>query len=225
MSRDHLGQFMMASNLAFARGVLLLEDSEGTFTWTPSGTGGDDVHAFATAAAFMGLNGIQLKTRTTSAAADDLLSVQKWCQFPESGLLVLRARIASPALAAVKAIYLTASVHDGALNAQGQMMWSPNTPRVAYQNLAGAAVPITEMAFTTENLAFITLELVLDLDAMNYIAIAWNGIRKLLPAIPMYAVGSSALREVILGVSVTSIAAAPAQAYVDTVYAGEFLDL
>ena len=91
--REFQARVPIGSNMMFARGVLLLDDCDGTLGWVASGTGGDDVHAFSTDYAFSGVNSLKLVTRTTGAAAGDTLTVARVVEYPESGLLVYRARV------------------------------------------------------------------------------------------------------------------------------------
>jgi len=216
---------MVSSNLGFARGVLLLEDCEGTFTWVDSGTGGDDVHEFATAAAFMGLQGMRLKTRTTGAAANDYVMVSKPMGYPESGLCVARARIAVPALAAVGGFTLAVVARNGTRRWQGELVVSPNAPTVEYLNAAGAWTAVAALAYAPVVFGFVTLEVALDLRSMEYVEGAWNGARADLAGVSMYDAAADTARGLTLAVSVRAAGAAAAELYADNLYVGEFLDV
>lgn len=225
MGRDHLGQFQMGSDLAFARGVLLLEDCEGTFNWIASGTGGDDVHAFATAAAFMGGHGMQLKTRTTGTSPNDILTASKNFSFPESGLLVARCRLAMVQQAAIKYVGFRVGFCAGAEVYQARLKHTPATPKVEYQEAGGADVPVAGMGFVTLDGAFCTLELVVDCLANKYVSLAWNGVRADLAGVALFDGGAASIRYAYVALDVVTVGAAPAEMYVDSVYVGEFLDL
>jgi len=82
MPRDFFGNYPIVAGLGFSRDIKVLDDCEGTFTWTVGGTGGDDVHEFLAAAAWQGTYGMHLKTRTTDTDEDDALAVQKLFDFP-----------------------------------------------------------------------------------------------------------------------------------------------
>jgi len=223
--RDNLGNPVWSGKPEFARGVLALDDCEGTFTYENSGTGGDDVHEYATAAAFTGLRGLRMKTRTTSAAADDTLACYKWIGMPESGLIVIRAKIALVAVAPVKSIGIDIRPNNGARQYLATLKSSPNTPKVEYRTTAGAFVEIATMAYNSLALAFIDYEIVIDCRTMTYLSVAWNGIRADLKTIPLENVGAVAARQAAFGIDLYAIGAAPAEVYLDNIYIGEYLDI
>jgi len=223
--RDHLGNFMVAGNLGFARGVLLLEDCEGTFTWVVSGTGGDDVHAFATVAAFMGTNGMRLKTRTTGATAADNLAVEKAMSYPESGLLVARLRVCPVAVAPFDYIQVLLDVSDGAAGHGACLQLDVAAGKVYYQAAGGGFVEIVALAAPVYEGAFMTVELAVDLLTNQYLGCMVNGLRADLAGLAMVSAGAVAYRFARLGVTIATAGAAACEAYVDSVYVGEFLDL
>lgn len=225
MSRDHLGQFMVSSSLGFARGILLLDDCEGTFTWVPTGTGGDDVHEFATVAAFMGLKGMRLKTRTTGAAANDNLTASKMVSYPESGLLVVRGRFASPDVSLCLGVGLSCLDDDGVTQYIPELYWIPGSAEVGYVSAASAYVPIAALATVFLDGQWYTWELVYDCLTHRYVSATFNGTRVSLANIGARTPGASSGRGVQVRVFVSAAGAAAAELYADSIYAGEFLDL
>ena len=223
--RDHLGNFMVAGNLGFARGVLLLEDCEGTFTWGVSGTGGDDVHEFAAAAAFMGTKGMRLKTRTTGAAAADNLAVEKAFGFPESGLLVCRLRVCPVGVAAFDYIQILLDVSAGVTGYGGCVQLDVAAGKVYYQAAGGGFVEMAGLAAPVLEGAFMGVELAVDLLANRYLSCMVNGLRADLSGVGMVSGGAVAYRFARLGVTIATVGAAPCELYVDSAYVGEFLDL
>jgi hypothetical protein len=223
--RDHLGNFMVSSNLQFARGILLLDDCEGTCTWQKSGTDANVAVTFETAAAFMGTTGLQLFSGDADPAADDIATAYKATGFPESGLVVCRARIASPDLTKVKQVWWGVSVIDGTTLYDATVRWVPNTPAFAYRDTAGDWQAIAALAYGTYALNWCLWELVVDVRAMAYRSVLFNGTRVDLAGIGLYDQGAVAKRELQIGVSVVCLGAAAATLYLDTVYAGEFLEV
>lgn len=224
MGRDHFPNIPIGAGMGFSKGVLLLEDCEGTFTWTVAGTGGDDVHAFATTAAWQGTYGMHLRTRTTLAAADDDLTVTKLMPMPESGLLVARLRIASPDPTAVKSVQIALLANAGANSYVGQLKFAPNTPTVEYVNAAGALVDLPTLATICPADAFQVVELALDVLTMQYIYVLVNGVRVDLAAVPLWDIGAVAARYSYISILVEAIGAAPATLYADNIYVGEYLE-
>jgi hypothetical protein len=221
--RDFLPGFNVGSDMGFARGVLLLEDCEGAFTWSIIGTGGDDVHTFAAAAAFMGAYGMQLKTRTTNPAENDYVEAYKFMGFPESKLVVVRLRWASPDLTKVKSFVVDLYLRDGATTWQASLRFDTVNHLVKYLNAAGGSTTIVGMGWTEYPLQFVTAELVIDANAMEYLSVMANGVRAELPDQGLYEVGAETYRACDVGLTVTAAGAAPAEVYVDSVYVGEFL--
>src|SRR4030067_2668965 len=112
MGIDHRQLLQLLPDLQYSRGIHLLEDCEGTFIWTPAGTGGDDVHAFATKAAFFGTNGMDLQTRTTTATDGDLLSVKRYIGASISGLMIARGMVCFPDVSTVQAFRVMLRLTD-----------------------------------------------------------------------------------------------------------------
>jgi len=225
MGRDHLGQFMVSSALGFGRGIMLLDDCEGTFNWTVSGTGGDDVHAYATAMAFMGLNGMSLATRTTAAAQNDLLQVVKLVGYPETGLVVSRARIMFPNLTGAASVNFLVDAFNAVRQYRAMLSIVPATGVVSYYNSAGGMTVIPELKGLIQAAGWATMELVVDLLAFQYVEAAWNGSRVSLAGVAMNDVAATTYRECRIGMNIIASAAPPATLAMDNWYVGEFLDV
>lgn len=224
MGRDHFPNIPIGAGMGFARGVMLLDDCEGTFTWTVVGTGGDDVHAFATAAAFQGTYGLQLKTRTTAAAEDDYVQITRSMSYPESGLLVFRLRLLSPDISLCKAITIQLGISDGVNNYLASIVLRPSTPAAGYGNVLNAFVAFATAVCPVMDAQWLTLELVFDTLAHNYIEAYVNGYREDLAGVPVYAAGADADRRSYAVVMVDAAGAAAAEIYVDNIYVGEYLE-
>jgi hypothetical protein len=224
MGRDHFPNIPVGAGMGFARGVLLLDDCEGTFTWNVTGTGGDDVHAFATAAAFQGTYGMRLKTRTTATAAADNLTVTKIMGYPESGLLVTRLRFASPDWTTHDTFGLLLNVYNGVHNFQAALMYTPATPEWGYTDSTGAYVVLATLTGTIPNLAWVQAEIVLDLRTMTWLQVAANGTRVDLAGVAMRDVGADVNRDIYLAVQLLTVGAAAAEIYADNIYVGEYLE-
>jgi len=225
MGRDHLGQFNVSSNLGFARGVLLLEDCEGVNNWTVSGTGGDDVHAFAAASAFMGGFGFNLATRTTAAAQNDLLQVVKLVGYPETGLVVARVRLMFPNLTGAASVNLLIDAFNSVRQYAAMLSIAPATGVVSYYNSAGGMTVVGALAGPIQANAWATMELVMDLLAFQYMEAAWDGSRVSLGGAGMNNIAASTYRECRVGISIVASAAPPATLAMDNLYVGEFLDV
>jgi hypothetical protein len=224
MGRDHFPNLPVGAGMGFSKDVLLLDDCEGTFNYIISGTGGDDVHAYATAAAFTGTYGMHLRTRTTAAAQFDIVTAQKLMSYPESGLLVGRWRVATPAVAPCGQITLELMIDNGAQIYYGAILLMPATGVVNYVNAAGAGVAIPAAAFTFVAGTYYLVELQINCRTRRYISALINGTRVNLSALDLYNPAASAGRGSMLLVQVVAAGAAPAAVYLDNLYVGESLE-
>jgi hypothetical protein len=223
MPRDFLPGFNVAANMGFAKGVLLLEDFNSSLTWIITGTGGDDVHEVAAQAAFSGAYGLRLKTRTTSAAANDVVFATRFFSWPESGLVVLRGRFALVDSTKVSKVQVDLFLRDGSRLYEAQLLYQPNTPALSYLGSAGVPVPLASAVWSPLNDQWVQVEMIVDALSFEYVSVMANGVREVLPGVAIYDVAASSLRGADVRLSVVAIGAAPAEAYFDDLYVGEFV--
>jgi len=223
--RDNLGNPQFSGRPEFARGLLLLDDCEGTCNWVATGTGVNFAAAYDTAAAKTGLKGLKLSTRPLTPAADDTCTATRLMSFPESGMLVFRAAAGSPDVTKVKSIGILLQVKNGSHAYYAALIWYPNTGLVKYIDAAGAEITVTALTATVESLAFVQIELVVDVRGMKYLEVAFDGNRASLNGIALYDAGAFPDRDAALLLQVVAIGANPAIAWFDNIYAGEFLNI
>lgn len=223
--RDHLGNAQVGAKLGFARGVLLLDDCEGTFTWAKSGTGGDDVAERAAAAAFEGVYGIHIRTRTTGAAAGDGLDLSRIVGFGESGQLVYRMQLCLPDVSVVSVVRMEVYVYDGANMYLGTIRLTPNTPRFEYFSSVPAFTEIPSLALLVNDGQWFTIEMVLNVLSGEFITVTFNGVTADLAGVGMFDAGATTDRYLMVWFGLDTIGAAPAAMYVDNVSLTEFRDL
>lgn len=221
MPRDYFGNLPLVAGMGFSRDILLLDDCEGTMTWSISGTGGDDVHEFAAAAAWQGAYGLRLKTRTTLAAQDDYVAAAKLYQYPASGLLVARLRVAPLTAAAIKRIGLLLLIDDGTIIHQASLNLMCSAGTTQHLNSAGTYTAIAAMAMTYLGTQWYTIELAIDCAAKTYLHARLNGIHVDLSAQALYTPGAAAARGAQTGLLVVAAAAAAAEIYADNIVTHE----
>lgn len=222
MGRDHLGNYPIVAGLGFSRGIMLLDDCEGVFTYFVDGTGGDDVHEYLAAAAWQGAAGLHLKTRTTNAAADDIIAIEKLFDYPETGLLVARLRVAPIAVAFVKTLKLQLNIDDGAQQYAAVLNLQVNAGTVAYLNSGGTYTAIAAMATTFVGGNWYTMELAIDCIAKTLLTARFNGLKVDLSAQGLYNSAATSGRGAYLILSCSSVGAVPAEIYADNIYVGEY---
>ena len=219
--RDFQPTYPLGANLSFARGVQLLDDCEGTFTWLVAGTGGDDVHEYATAAAYMGNKGMRLKNRTTGAAASDSLVASKDFGYPESGYLAVRAQLCALGGTTISQMSLELLIHDGAAGYIGRLLYQPNVPAMWYIDASGNPVAIAAMALPVYQFGFVHWDLSIDCRAFRYLSAGFHGIRADLSGIGLYSLGALTTRLAAVQITVVAAGAAAAEIYADNIYVGE----
>ena len=77
MGREYIRQAEILGQFPWAERLIYYDDCEGTFMWSPGGTGGDDVHDFTTTNVLEGTESCEMKTRATGAAAADYLTLTR----------------------------------------------------------------------------------------------------------------------------------------------------
>lgn len=225
MSRDHIGSFNVSSGLSFARGILLLDDCEGTCNYIKSGTGADPVVDFAAAAAFIGTNGLRIQTRSTTPAQYDIASATKLISLPGSDYVLWRMMCMFPDVSLVEQVALRMYVYYLTNIWQAELRFTPNTPVMQYVNSAGAAANITALSKGVQDNQWFDIELAIDLGKLTYLSARYNGSEADLSAFALYDTGNSALSTLKLNVEIGSAGAAQATAYFDQIYCGEYQNL
>lgn len=221
MPRDFFGNYPISDSMHFARDIKLLDDCEGTFTWTVEGTGGDDVHEFLAAAAFHGTYGMHLKTRTTSSADGDSLTVRKKFDYPHTGLLIARARLAGVDVSNAGSLDLYLAYDDGTNSYKAAVRLDLDGNKVYYLNNGGTWTELTALAMTFADAQWYAVELALDIAANEYLTIRINGLEADMSDIAIYTDGGSAARGAQVYLTVLANATGPAEVYADDFYVGE----
>ena len=225
MPRDFVGRFNVSSDLSFARGVLLLEDCEGTFTWRTSGTGVGWASTFETAAAFFGTKGMQVLTRIGTPAEDDISVATRGLPAPVQEVMTLRWRMSAPDVSVVKRMLVEMVFRDGAKEWRGGIEYRPNEPVWNYRNSAGGVTAITGAVNSISDADWVQGEFTLDLKAHQYTEARLQGRIHPMVGVAMQEVGASTDRMAHVQVTVYAAGAVQAIAYFDNIYVGEFQDV
>jgi len=220
--RDHLGQFVLSSNLQFARGILLLDDCEGTCTWTASATDANATVTFDTAAAFIGVNGLKLFSGDADPAENDYVAATKYLSPPEAGLLCFRARLASPDISLLKTIDIILYYCDGSHLYQFSLRYTVADGSIKYYPASGTLTAIPTLATPINDLQWVNIELIADTRDLAYISARFNGIYASLAGIAPYDTGADTTRRLDLRIITTIAGATEGTLYADCIYAGEF---
>jgi len=223
--RDHLGNFMVSGNLQFARGILLLDDCEGTCNWVKAATDANATVTFETVAAFVGTKGLRLFSGDATPAEDDIVTGQRLISYPESGLLVARCLMCAPDWSKLKSVSLKASHDPGAGDQYFGQVKIVAGDGAYYYDVAGDPVELTDIVIPSVNGQWFVMELGLNCVDHEYRHVAVNGVRVDLAGVGLYNAGASTGRASDVVAVATTVGAAAATLYVDCVYAGEFVDV
>ena len=221
MPRDFFGNYPIVAGLGFSRDVNVLDDCEGAMTWIISGTGGDDVHENAAVAAFQGAYGLHLKTRTTDAAEDDYLMVQKRFDMPASNLLVARLKIAPVNPDKIKYLDVNLGIDDGVQPYLGAVRFDFDAGKVYHAKSPTGWTEIPALATVFSTLTWYTLELSVDCGAHTYLNVRFNGLSADLSDQALQPNGATNGRAAYLYTNQTTWAGHPAEVYLDNIYVGE----
>ncbi|HAM56141.1 MAG TPA: hypothetical protein DCQ64_12355 [Candidatus Rokubacteria bacterium] len=220
--RDHRQASPFAADLQFDPDVALLDDCSGTFVWTASGTGGDDVHDHATSAALTGTHGLRLLTRSTASAENDLLTLDRWLPWPTAQRLCLATRSQCPSWAGVKYWYLYLNVYNGTRQYTAALRISAATRILSYRDAAGGQTTITGATVANADAAWFNLGFCLDLDTLCYLNARANGSSYDLAGTPCHNTAATSTRGLLLRLFLYASAAGPAAMFLDNLYAGSY---
>lgn len=223
--RDHFGNNMLSSDLAFAKGIKILDDCEGTCNWLKSADDANATVTYETVAAWTGTKGLQLYSGNDSAAANDEVQAYKLCDLSESGIIVFRSKICMPDVSEVDQLIIDIIIYDGTKIYTGQLLYKPNEPKVYYLNSAGTFTEITEMAFGSTDGCWFTMELVIDQLAKQYIQVSCFGITVDLSGVDMLDGGATTDHYMAFSIRTWATAEAPSTIYADSIYLGEYINI
>lgn len=223
--RDHLAKFNVADDMQFTKGIVLLDDCEGTNLWAITGTGADFTGTFETGAAFHGTKGLQLVTRTTDPADNDVVTAKRFMPYLAADVLLWRVLVGLPDVSVVRYVSFDFHMFDGSKDRQANMIWRPNTPRLEFKNSAGNTATIAGYAQGVPDGAWVSWSMAFQMDTYKHIFVELNGIKTDMSDEAIYEVGASSSRYVSVGITVVTIGAALATAYFDSMYCGKYLDI
>lgn len=210
----------------FTRGVTLLDDCEGTLAWSKSGTGSDFSVAYDTAAAFVGLKGLHLATKTTTPAEDDYVRVYRYLEWTETGLLVVRARFASPDISDVKEIHAIITNDDGSFLHQGEVKWDSSDGRVKRRTGSAAWQNTAVLSGALADGQWNSMEIVVDVTEEKWVYVRMFGQKvDLSDAGLWWNSGAGGYKALSVEFTCVAVGANVAELYVDQIYVGEHIDL
>lgn len=225
MPKDFGYQNIIASEPQYDHDIILMEDAEGTDVWTASGTGADFVNSFTTAAAYFGLKGWDIRTRATTPAANDYVSVTRKLTYPRTPRLVLRCRLQIPDVSDVKYVTLEILIYDGTNYYSAAICITPNTPKVEYNNPELGATEIPALAFVWNDNDWVTIEFGVNMITKTYLGIWFNGASLAEGGYAIQNIGASTRRGISALIYVKALGAFQAQVNIDSLYIGSALDL
>ncbi len=221
MAGDTVPGSPLGSGMVFAKGIILMEDFEGTWQWLESGTGGDDVHTNGQAGSYHGTKGMTLRTRAASAAEDDIVTITNNIVYPRGDFVLVRMKLGLPNLSTVKRVVVGLLWENGAQGYKSGIYWEPNVPAGGYHNSAGAYVAEAGFGHGCEDGQWTLLEFGVDLSLAQYIRANLGGVEFDMAGIDVENTAAETTRRLQVQVSVVAAGAAQASLWGDDLYIGE----
>lgn len=222
MSMEHVGNYPIVGDMTFAKGILMLDDGEGTYVWTTTGTGADFAGSHETTAAFFGTKGMKLITRVTDPAEDDYVRAVRTVALPEAGLVVWRTLVRLPDVSDVKTFHLMVTEKQGVRAWNYELKWTVATPKVEVLTTSGAYTEITEFAKAIDDGGWQVVELVLNVADHEYVSALMFGVRKDLAGVPAEDGGASGYSQMEISLVVVGARNEQAECNLDSLYCGEY---
>ena len=213
----------VGSSLQYERGILLLEDFEGTENWDEEGTGADFEVSHETVAAFFGTNGLRIMTRTTDPADGDYVLGEKWFPPGQSDLVVVRFRWSCPDVSKLEDFRVTVHMADGTNEYQAGLKFTPNETKLYYLNSGGTYTEISGYTQGGKDRMWEIVEFQFDMGLHEYLKVLFHGIETDLSDNSIYSAGADTDVWCKIGLRAEASGAAAAQARIDALYIGEFV--
>lgn len=112
--------------------AIFYDDCAGTFNYQDSGDGADYAAAYNSAYAYVGEKGIQLRTRTTTPASGDVVSITKSIPLPPTQLLRVQLNFATLVTTRQPNIYVALLYYDGSSVNAPELAFTPADSKVYY---------------------------------------------------------------------------------------------
>lgn len=206
----------------FDASVLMVEDCEGANNWVVSGTGTGFGASFVGAAAYFGSFGLEVKTRSALAAADDIVLASRALSLPDFKRLVARGRLCIPDVSTVLEVRVYVYVVSAGSDSLGLVRWTPNAGTVEYWSAAGAWVAIPSLALIPADGDWVEFEAVVDWSAKEFMSVRLAGRESDMGRVGMNAADLGYPEGVSVEFYVKTAGAAQAKVYLDSVYVGSY---
>ena len=226
MGRDHLRQFPIGGDLGFTRGILMLDQCEGTPAWQKAGTGSDHALAYDAAAAWVGEKGLKVTTRTTTPTAGDFVQCFRHVEHVETGLVVLRYKFSWPTLSQVQKTEVYLAQDDGDDVWQAMIRWVQADGFVTYQDSSSSQSATIITAGSLLNKQWAAIELVIDLKKHQYVSVRMFGTLVDLSGVGMFfSEGGGSAKSMLVELRHYAAGANAAAMHYDYLFLGEFFGL
>lgn len=223
--RDHFGNNLLSSDLNFARGIHILDDCEGTCNWKKSANDANATVSYETIAAWTGTKGLQLFSGDATPQAGDIVNAYKIFSYPETGLLVIRAKVGMPDISDIEYIGFSLIINNGTRQYTLLFLYAPASGKVYYTSSNGTLQEITELKQNVVDDIYTGLELIIDLNTMTYVSAMFNGLEKNMAGVSFYNAGANTNKYVQIGFYTTNIGVDPVTSYWDCIYVGEYVNV
>lgn len=225
MTLDSQTPYGIGIEAQYKRGVLFLDNMEYTTPYVVTGTGSDFAVAVAPGAKLFGEKGLEMKTRSTSPAEDDIVTAKIQICYPESDRLVTRLRIGIPDISQTKDVQVTLTILNGMREYLAGIKYDAEAKKLYFWSAGGAWVEFTGYGYTIYDTFWTILDIGIDLGKLEYLFCLFMGAETDMSGTAFQNVGVSAGRSIELSIVDTALTAAVSVVFIDSLYIGEYAEL
>lgn len=225
MGRDFIAKFNMSSKMAFAPGVSMLEDCEGSMMWVGLGTGADWYVGFSDGTCLFGRKCLRLMTRATDPEVNDYCGAHRDCPLPEAKVLALSGRMAIPIVAKVALVRLYLEWYNGGSKYGGGLQWSSAIKTIGVLNSVGGFTTVDGLGHGLLENSWMEYKVVLDRGTKRYRYVEVNGVRSIQTGLLYETADAENLRLAGTRMYVYTALAEAATVDFDAMYVGSITDL
>lgn len=221
MGKEYERDFVQRGDLPMFGPMLLYDSIEGNFTWTKGGTGGNDQLVKAALGGFQSAYGMQMTTRTTSAAQYDNVTATMLLGFSNKTQFRVGCIWQHTGAGVLGSFGIDAIFYDGSTKHYTRIRWDADEGAWTYWNAAGTWTTIAGTTMTELVNVWNRIEFDVDLTKGEYRLIKANNKQVSLVGLAYQSVVEAHAPNIELVIRLMNNTAAAINAYVDHIYCKE----
>jgi len=171
MSKEYTRIITTLGNVPLAGSVILSDDFESILKWIQSSGTGDSIFELDPTIALRGNQSLYMKTRTTSAAANDKIGANFLTHILPNKIVTFIGSFRYPTYNTMKTLQFEFYWSDGARLYIARCQFLPNTPKWQYINSLGNDTDIPDSDTLLYSNSWHTVILKMDFNTLKYISL------------------------------------------------------